>query len=269
MLKTVKGKIAAGVLTVTLVSGGMGVAFANTNAGEQLERWYTELFSSKKVEMENDVNIYGLSLVEDLKNDKNQLITDSNLDVSEAGSTETGRVEGQITSALGTHKTDISNMANDITKWAGGKGGQANAGLIFHNLKDWRAYYEGVVDGVISQQKAKAMTEVLNAIAGQGETSITNLETAVESARSAAVLDLEAAILKAKTDIEGLLDDKAKTDGVDKLTNYIDIKVAAAKKEIEDTASDLVEEIKESILELGAELERDAIQDLQDLVDGI
>src|SRR5699024_7110080 len=88
-LGSLKGKVAAGVLVVGVVSGS-GLAFANTDAGENLRAWYDDMFGQSVQTIEDDTSAYIDDQMPDLYDEYEALKDEAGIDIDLTRENETG-----------------------------------------------------------------------------------------------------------------------------------------------------------------------------------
>jgi hypothetical protein len=263
MLKTVKAKIVAGVLTATIVSGGVGAVFASTDAGQQLKSWYDGQFSAKATEVTGNVMNYGKGLVPGLVAEKNTLKTNSVGEVATAGTDEETARIATIDSNLKDYESKITSMTTNINQWTG-----KDKGYMFEDLQKLRQDLEEQIDSIADPAISAAKKEILDAIDSQAVTSLDLLATRVGEKQSSAEKTLTEAIAGAKDAITSQLNTQG-TKSENEVKTYLDDKINAARTNITKEAGDLVGEKKAAITNKGKELQDAALNSLDNLVKDI
>jgi hypothetical protein len=255
VLKTVKGKVVAGVVTVGLLSG-MGTAFANTDAGTQLQNWYNTQFTNAKQQSASAVYSYAMSQKNDLMQEKNNLKNAAVTNVATAGTNEVDRANGEIDSALAGHVDAINTKEAAITTSMPGQFDQ-----VVSSTNRTVNYYVG-------QEANKAKNEITTAVNAQGAESVGYVNTEVTQTKTDAVAALEAEIAAAKAELERLVGEE-KAAATSELKANFDAQIVKVRGEIATLISDLEEANTKLITDKGAEIEAAAKDELDALVNGI
>ncbi|WP_040227238.1 hypothetical protein [Bhargavaea cecembensis] len=121
MMKTVKGKLVAGAITVALVSSAGGVVFGASDAGSKLKNWYDVQFGDAKKTIEAEADAVW----------KDSLETESK----------------EIGAMIGEAKTEIANKGDEQIDQKG-KSIQAAADSYIDNLKQER---DTIIKGMTAQ----------------------------------------------------------------------------------------------------------------------
>lgn len=121
MMKTVKGKLVAGAITVALVSSAGGVVFGASDAGSKLKNWYDVQFGDAKKTIEAEADAVW----------KDSLETESK----------------EIGAMIGEAKTEIANKGDEQIDQKG-KSIQAAADSYIDNLKQER---DKIIKGMAAQ----------------------------------------------------------------------------------------------------------------------
>lgn len=253
-----KSKIMAGALCATLV-GGVGTAFASTDAGEQLGNWYTSQVTPSLNRVWTGAVNYITPQVQGLFNWKAGVQGDSVAAVRIAGTDEIARAN----TAIGEAKQAYID-AIEIRQ------GQIEAGM--------QGQYDGKVNSTnttINRYANSAQSQAMNEIGGALETqkclSLTAVGDEVGATKTQAIEDLKAAIAKATSELQGLMDAKelAATNAV---KANLDEQIRLKKEFITTETAKLEQAKKDAITAKGAEMETNAKADLDalvDLIDGV
>ncbi|WP_062350280.1 hypothetical protein [Bacillus kwashiorkori] len=254
-LKTVKGKIVAGVATVGLL-GGVGFAFANTDAGEQLRNWYEAQFNQSKAKVEAATDQYIQERTGELQAEYNDAKSNAGNDIDTKGNEESGRVQSEIENAKNSHLAALDGAKQEIMD---------SMGLQFYNL-----FQEGYLKIVQKANEAENFaTNDLSAFTSQkGEAAIQKLTSEINTAKDAAVQDLQAAIEAAKAELTSeLLTAEAYTKT--SLQNQVDWAIEDLRETVEGIIADFVLAQQELIADAAAQLEAEAKAALDEVVSGI
>lgn len=255
MLKTIKGKVIAGVAAVVLISGATA-AFGATDAGEKLKEWFETQFGIAKTTIEDDTDAYFTEGYDGLND-------------------QLGGLKSNAT-------TSINNSADNATKDSKANIGKA-ANEHIGSITSKRAELEGYMDSEFAKLVEAADAKILNAqnefaryadkemashtdTAGVAARDFVNAE--LKTATTQALSDIQAAIDAAKADLQALLDQKS-TATTDEIKGLIDTSVAGTSAWITFMTNFMVQEQEELIEAAALALEKDAKQQMQDLVDGI
>ncbi|MBO1910268.1 hypothetical protein J4G37_36480, partial [Microvirga sp. 3-52] len=101
MLKTIKGKVVAGVAAVLLLAGG--TAFGASNAGEKLQDWYNKLFNQHAQMVETGVNDHVDGLMPKLRNEYQGIKDTAATDINKFGKDATGTTSKSINNQAGEY----------------------------------------------------------------------------------------------------------------------------------------------------------------------
>jgi hypothetical protein len=255
VLKTVKGKIAAGTVAVALVSG-MGAAFANTDAGTNLKNWYDGQFNSSVAKVNNDSLSYANGKVGALNSEYNTLKS------------------GAVSSINSTRDTEISGTTTDINNAK-----QAHIDGVTAKQSEIEGYLSAQFDGVFStangfiniagaQAQQYANRELTNVTGNTGGAALITVENDLTKITNDAKSELEMAIGKAKTELQTKLNSET-TQTTDEVKAAIDTKIVELRELITAKKVELVEAQQKLITEKAAELEAAAKNDLDAIVSGI
>ncbi|MBT2678657.1 hypothetical protein J7E38_06550 [Bacillus sp. ISL-35] len=255
VLKTVKGKVVAGVVTVGLLSG-MGTAFANTDAGTQLQNWYSKQFNTAKQQSAIEVYNYARGQKNSLMQEKDNLKNAAVTNVATAGKNEVDRANGEINSALAGHVEAINTKEAAITAAMPGQFDQAVSSL------------NRTVNYYVGQEANSAKNEITTAVNAQGAESVGYVNTEVTETKTDAVAALEAEITAAKAELERLVGEE-KAAATSELKANFDAQIVKVRGEITTLIEALEEANTKLIIEKGAEIEAAAKADLDALVNGI
>ena len=256
MLKTVKGKVIAGTVAVTLLAG-TGAAFGSSfNAGDKLLNWYNKQFLASSGEMAADVKndvegkIKGLATeYEGLKIDAKEKIDQRKSDESEAKSASIDAEAQAHIDAINTKEAKISGYMDDQFDTLLGT---ANA-LIF-------------AAGLTATDYANK--DLKNYTGETGKAALNDLTTELTDATDVASKELSDEILATKTALLAQLKEE-KDATTAEIKKAIDDKISALRTSITKKKDDLVVAQQALITAKAVALETAAKQSLQGIVDDI
>lgn len=255
MKMTIKKKIAAGTISVGLLSG-LGLAFANTDAGEALKSWYSGVFNSAKAAIEQDVGQYAADQLPDLLDEYNGLKAVAEFDIGFTKDTETGRATDAINNAKNSHLASLSSAQAEI---------MAGMDLAFNNV-----YQEGWMR--IQQAGDEAVryaTNDLTAFTGEhGAAAIGEMTSELNAVKEQAVSDLEDAIANAKATITAEVDSQTEIT-TNNLKTAVDFEINDVRNQVTVILDNLVAAQEALIEAKSLELENAAKAALDAVVSGI
>ncbi|MDQ0871942.1 hypothetical protein QFZ77_000601 [Paenibacillus sp. V4I3] len=252
MMKALKSKLAIGVIATGLVAG-MGTAFAATDAGGQLQSWYSSASAITKGLIAGDVASYVAANKEKMVTDYKNINTTAVNDVKTAGTAETTRVQGSINGQLNTYTTAIDSKNTSI------KGSMPGE---YDNVVDTANFWNNLaVIGLGEVGKADIKKDVND----QGKTSINNLTTAVGTTQTQAATALTTKIEATKTELNTLLAAE-RTAASQEIKDNLAAKITAKLAELQALADSLEEANKKGINEKGVSLEAAGKTALENIV---
>lgn len=252
---TVKKKMAAGAISVGLLSG-LGLAFANTDAGEALKTWYGGMFNNAKAAIEQDVGQYAADQLPGLVDEYNGLKDEAAFNIDFTKDHESGRAAGAINEAKAAHLSSLGAAKAEIL---------AGMDLAFHNmyLEGWQRIQDAGDEAI-----AYATTDLTAFTGQQGAAAMGELTDELNAVRDQAVSDLENAIENAKAEITAELDSQTETTAYN-LKNAIDFEITDVRNQVTALLNNLVA-AQEALIEAKAlELENAAKAALDAVVSGI
>lgn len=255
MLKTVKGKVIAGTVAVTLFAGA-GAAFGASNAGTNLKDWFQDQFGLASDEITEDVASAVKGKVGGLVTEYNGLKTGATNSINSTKVTETTNKASNISAEAQAHIDAIEAEKAHIDGYLAGE---------FDALR-------GFANGLINQAGTKAVnyanTDLANHTGAKGTAALTALETDLGTATTEAKEDLQTAIDNAKNSLRGQLDaETAQTTA--EIIALIDTKIIELRTTITAKRDALVVVQQDLIKAKALALETAAKASLQGIVDGI
>lgn len=255
MIKTLKGKVIAGTVAVTLVAGS-GVAFGASDAGVKIRAWYDGQFN---IASSNVNTSYG--------EQKNLGIGDFKGSVAALKSGAKESIEGnageQIENKSGNineqKKTYIDAIAGEKAKIEGQIDSQFNT--LFENAKkDFNKAANG--------ESLRAGFEVTAETTKIAAKAYDNVRDELKESSNNAVSELETAINNAKKELQDQLNSKQETTTKD-IQAAIDKKILEITTTITNLTNSLVAVQNRIISNEAQRLENKAMNDMENLVNGI
>ncbi|MFD2044763.1 hypothetical protein ACFSTA_07590 [Ornithinibacillus salinisoli] len=254
-LGTMKGKIVAGVLVAGVISG-TGVAFANTDAGENLRQWYNGMFNQTVDNIEGEVTEYGESRMPELMEEYEGLKSEAELEIDLTRDMETNESLEEILAAKMSHIQSLDAEQQEILE---------NIGLEFYNV-----YLDGFFE--IQRLQGEGLeyaTNDLTAFTDEvGQASVDQMTTDLNTARDEAVTDLEDAIREAQEALTAELENQEEII-TRNLIQQVDWHINDLRTTVTELLNGLVEEQQAIIVAAAEELEADALEALDEVVSGI
>lgn len=252
---TVKKKMAAGAISVGLLSG-IGLAFANTDAGGALKTWYSGIFNDASAEVTDSIDQYVMDQREDLL---------AEYDGMKAGAGQS--IDMTRDSEIAGSTTAINNAKQSHLDSLGAAKEQILAGMEQQfDAVHQREYLRIQEAGTRALQAAEA--DLTSYTGNKGSAAIEEVTTQLNAVKEQAVSDLEQAIANAKSAITVEVENQ-KTSTVNSLKLHVDQKIEDVFDEIHDIIGDLVAAQEALIEAKAAELEAAAKTALDDVISGI
>jgi hypothetical protein len=255
MKKSIKAKVATGVVAVALVSG-VGVSFASSDAGTKLQNWYNGKFGQAASSIQTQVTDYATSKVPGLVNEYNGLKSSANTSINMTRDTSKAVANSNITNAKQEHLNSLASQKAAI---------EGHLQSQFDGIQQF-------AHSAIGQAGLAAINYANNDLTtftgNAGEAARTQLTTDLNAASQQAVSELQAAIDAAKTDLQSQLD-SATASRVANIKVMIDNKIAELRTTITAKKNQLVADQQALITAKAIQLENDAKAALEATVDGI
>ena len=255
MLKTVKGKVIAGTVSVVLLSGA-GAAFASSNAGVNFKAWYDGQFNAASAGIQADVTSNVTSRINGLASEYNGLKTVAATSIATDGTNATTTASGNIDSATREHIDAIEAEQEHIEGYMAGQ---------FTSLKTF-------ADGLITQAGNAAVGYANNDLTSytgtKGTAALASLTTQLDTDTDDAVAELQQAISDAQSELQTQLNTLEASTTAD-IIAAIDAKIVELRGTITAKRDALVAAQKVLIDAKALELENTAKADLQAVVNGI
>ncbi|MGE8203441.1 hypothetical protein ACQKP0_02675 [Heyndrickxia sp. NPDC080065] len=255
MLKSVKGKIVTGVVTIGLLSG-VGAAFAYTDAGVKLQAWYDAQFKLSSKTVDKEAQDYSISKLMDFDTTYLSLKDSTEKDINEGKDFQINMVNKNIN----TEKNRQINLLNDKkAKIQAGMDAEFNL-LVDKTNKSFNQAFDKVYS--LYETKLKKDTDTVGAAA------MKEVESELTKSKDAAVKELKDAIAAAKAELQAQLDSKT-TVAITDIKAAIDVKTKQISDLLTKKADEFLENQKRYIGDKAQELEKAAIDELNKVVDGI
>ena len=255
MLKTVKGKVIAGTVAVTLFAGA-GAAFGASDAGANLKTWYTAQFNKTAIEVAADSALYSGSKAKGLLNEYNTLREGAASEIDTSKTTNTNNSKTDIENAVAEHITSVEFSQAEINKYMEGQFNVISkaASDAMNNTAD------GITDFT---------TKDLTKLTGEkGKSALAHVNTELGQSKTDATAALNTAIKNAKDDLTAkLATEKGAT--TTEIKKMIDDKIIELRGKITEKKAELVAVQTGLIESKAAELEKAAIDELDAIVKAI
>jgi hypothetical protein len=255
MNKSLKTKVLSGAVAIGLLSG-VGVAFASTDAGTNLQSWYNGQFGKSAQSIQTQVTNYAVGKVPALTKEYNGLKTDATNSINGTKTTESTNASNAINNAKDEHLDALAAQKQAI---------QDHLQSQFDGIQQAAHTIIGQV-GVQAQNYA--FNDLTKLTGNTGSTALTGLTTELNSTSDQALADLQAAIAAAKSDLQTQLDN-ATASRVENIKGIIDAKIAELRTTITDKKNDLVAAQQALITAKAQELQNKAVADLDAAVANI
>ncbi|WP_138495652.1 hypothetical protein [Paenibacillus pinistramenti] len=231
VLKSLKSKIAAGVVGVSLVAG-MSTVFAGVDAGEQFTNWYSSLFSKTSSQV-------GTKVATDYAKQLNAYNTEYN--TLKNGSTQAVKDEA---TAQGKAAVDAVNSQKDT--YVSQIEGAANKIDVAGDFTKFVGTTNNTVDAGAKQAADYAKRDLDKALNTQGTQSVAAVNTQVGQAQTSATDELTKKITDTKAAIQTLVNEQAATAD-QAIREHINGQIEALRTQLTQYADDLVKAKKADV----------------------
>src|SRR5699024_3813212 len=224
--------------------------------GEALKSWYDGMFDQAVEESLDEVEEYGEGKASELEDDLQEAMDDAQASILNTRDSETESSMSEIERAKQAHLKSLIEEKGELL-------GYMEQEVFDVYMDNWLE-----IQALAAEGAAHAEEELTDHTGEKGEEALQHVTDELTLASDNAVQDLEDAIEQAKQEIEAELDTNQEsfTDNVKK---EIGLSVEAPQETITSVKEDLVEEQQEIIVAHAAELEEDAKNSLDEVVNGI
>jgi hypothetical protein len=255
MKKSLKTKVVSGALAVGLLSS-VGIAFASTDAGTNLQNWYNTQFGKSASSIQTQVTNYATGKVPAISQEYNALRTNATTSINGTKTAETTNANTAITNAKNEHLDALAAQKQSIED-------------------SLQSQFDGIqqaADTIIGQVGLQAIQYANNDLTtltgNKGSAALTQLTSDLNATSSQALSDLQAAIATSKADLQKQLDE-ASASRVEAIQHIIDHKIEELRGTITTKKDKLVAAQQLLIQNKAEELQANALTDLDAAVSGI
>lgn len=255
MIKSVKGKVIAGTVAVTLFAGA-GAAFGASDAGTKLGNWFTGQLNSSKSELTTNVNSYVDGKTTDATIKYNEMKTGATTQIDNQRKTSTTTANTNINKELKEHKAALEKKKKELESYA-----DSEFNKLFGAEKE-RIRLLGVEAARQADADMGAHTTT------QGKAALGTLNNELQETTDQAVADLKAAIEATKSGLQGKLDSNVATKTED-LKKIVDKEVSDLLLWTQLMTNYMVQEQTDAIDTAAKGFESGAKASMKTLVEGI
>lgn len=255
MIKTVKGKVIAGTVAVTLFVGS-GVAFGASDAGTKIKLWYEGQFNLASGNIGTNYSEQKKLGISDFKESVSTLKTGAQESINKNAGEQITTKSGNIDDQKKEHLLAIKNEKEIIE-------GQIDSEFnkLFKNAKsdfDKAANKELVLSGI----------DVTVYTGVTGKKAYDNVRSELKKSTNDAVSELDQAIKDAKDSLQKQLDSKELKTTTD-IKSALNSKITEITNSINKISNGLVVIQNEIITNEAKRLENEAMKEMEKLVEGI
>lgn len=254
-MKALKSKLAIGVIATGLVAG-MGTAFAATDAGSQLQNWYTTASTAAKLAITGDFGSYYLGKTKVLKDNVETGIASAQVNIKKTGEAELAGVNNAINTQNSTYLSQISNKQTSIT------------GSIGAEYDGFVSTTNNVTNGSLLAIDIADSLKIANAVKNHEAVYNGRLDAGVKTTSDAATAALTKQILDTKTALEALLATE-KTNATAEVKKNLDDNISALQTKLSELTTKLQTAAQGRIADRADVLEAKALSDLDSIVQSI
>jgi len=255
-MNNLRKKIVSAAVAASLLGGSL-VAFAGTDAGEQLKAWYNAQFTQSTNSIVSTLtNYFNTTYKQNLLSWFNSLKSSS-------------------VSAITNHaSTTLTNSTNTINNYANTYIGQINTAkqnILDNMATDYSKFEEGKKTwgtAEMNKEQEKRQGEINTAVTNEFNTQKTSLENSLNTTKESAVSSLESAIKNAKDAIIAEIATNEATTTTN-LKNFLDTQISTRKTQMETTSQELVNAKMVAITEAANDIVDAAKAELDALIQGI
>jgi len=256
MLKTIKGKVIAGTVSVVLLSGA-GAALANSlDAGDKLQAWYTGKFLTSVGSIASQTNAYGNAEKDKFEIEYAGMKTAATTSINtKADNMETSTNES-VKAVSDAYIDDVNSKKAEISR------------KMENQFNFLSAASQVGIDLAGAKALRDANTDLSQYTSAAGTAATDQMTEDINFATATAKSNLEAAIAKAKFDLQEELNSETAST-VTEINGKIDAKIVELRTKISKIKDDFVLAQEQSIATAAAALETQAKADLDAIVNGI
>ena len=255
MLKTIKGKVIAGTVSVVLLSGA-GAALASSNVGANLQSWYTSKFIASTLSVASQTATYGNA-------EKGKFETEYAVMKTSASTSINTKADNMETSTNDSVKAVSDAYIDDVN---------SKKEEISLKMESQFNFLSTLSQAGIEIAGAKALkdanADLKKYTSDAGAAATDQMTKDINFATATAKSNLEAAIAKAKFDLQEELNSETAST-VTEINGKIDAKIVELRTKISKIKDDFVLAQEQSIATAAAALETQAKADLDAIVNGI
>lgn len=255
MLKTIKGKVIAGTVSVVLLSSA-GAAFAASNAGANLQNWYNGKLFASSLSVASQTASYGNAEKGKFETEYAGMKTAATTSINTKADTMETSTNNSVKATADAYIDDVTSKKAEISsKMADQFNFLSTTAQIGINLAGAKALRDANDD--LSQYTSAA-----------GTAATTQMTNDINAATATAKQQLQDAINTAKNQLQAELDAET-SDTVKDINAKIDAKIVELRTKITKIKDDFVLAQEQSIANAAAALETQAKADLDAIVNGI
>lgn len=255
MIKTLKGKVVAGTVAVTLFAGA-GVAFGASDAGLKLQSWYNSQFGKSTGQIVSNVEADVKGRINGLATEYEGLKTGATNSINSTKTTASSEKSTAIDAKAQEHINAINKKESQIS------------GYMTIQFDLLSATANGLINQAGKTATDYANSDLTKHTGDKGTAALGELNTELAAATKTASDELAAEIASAKTALQAQLDSETAATTAE-IKAKIDAKIIELRTTITAKRDELVSAQQTLITNKANELEAAALLQLQSLVDGI
>lgn len=254
MIKTVKGKVITGVTAFALISGG--AVMASTDAGSNLKAWYDAQFGKSTATVVKDSTDYAKGKVPGLYSEYNGLKSEGTGYINTAGAQKTNEGSANINATKDEHIKAVQGEEAEIQKYM-----TSEFDKLFIAAQQ-------IIDDTAQKGYNWAEKDLTAKYGQDGSAAVTQVQNNLSAVKGQAINELEAAITKAKADLQASLNSNTAATTAE-IKKAIDDKINVLRGEITTLRDDLVGAQKQLIANKAIEIENLAKSEMDSVVANI
>jgi len=255
MLKTIKGKVIAGTVSVVLLSSA-GVAFANQDAGDNLKAWFDNQFNASSQSVSDQSYNYVNGKVGSLVTEYNGLKTTATTNINTKAAETKTSTNSSVKGVSDAYITDLNAEKAHIDSYLVGE---------FDALSN---FAQTLINQAGNQAVGYATTNLGQNASAAGTAATTQMTTDINTATTATKAELVAAISAAKTSLQASLDNETALTVAD-IKARVDAKIVDLRTQITGINNAFIATQQANIVAAALVLENAAKAELESVVDGI